>query len=217
MSLIDITRTLGKDTLNWPGDPPFRIEEASSTAAGDAWNLSHLELSDHSGTHLDSPAHFIPGAPTADQIPIERFFGIVAHVIEIAEEVRCVEPRHFPSLRIASGEAVLFKTGNSNLSRKDFVEDYTYLSVDAAQWMVANHAGLVGVDYLSPDAPESEEFPVHQRLLNNEILLLEDLDLRYASAGTYILYCLPLKIARASGGPCRAILEKAAAGASRHR
>lgn len=207
MPFVDITRTLGLDTLTWPQDPAFQCETVASTDHGDAFNLARLDMADHTGTHLDSPAHFIADAPTVDRIPLERLFGVTAHVVEVPMEAGVIEPQHFDQLPIQPGEAVLFKTLNSFLHRSEISENYCHLSPQSAELLVALQAGLVGIDYLSPDSFDSEDFPVHRRLLQCGILLLEDLDLRMAHAGACKLYCLPLKLTGTSGAPCRAVLE----------
>lgn len=208
MALYDITRTLGRDALAYPGDQPFVCAAVSSLAAGDPCNLARLEMPDHCGTHLDAPAHFIHGAPTMDQIDLQRMFGLTAHVVQIPDEAASIQPPHFDSLTINRGEAVLFKTRNSHLPRDKFSEDYCSLSLEAAQTLVQMRAGLIGLDYLSPDAPDAHDFPVHRLLLSHNILILEDADLSNVPPGRYILYCLPLKLANTSGAPCRAILAE---------
>jgi arylformamidase len=67
---------------------------------------------------------------------------------------------------------------------------------------------LVGIDYLSVDAFEHQDFPVHRTLLGAGCLILEGLDLRTVPPGDYELLVLPLLLAQGDGAPARAILRR---------
>ena len=63
---------------------------------------------------------------------------------------------------------------------------------------------------LSIEAPGSEGHPVHIKLLQKEIVILEGLDLRGVGPGEYELVCLPLKYigGTGDGSPARTVLRK---------
>jgi arylformamidase len=79
----------------------------------------------------------------------------------------------------------------------------------AAKLLVEAGIRLVGIDYLSVEQFRSEKFETHLIFLSNDVIILEGLDLREISAGSYELICLPLKIAGGSGdgAPARAVLR----------
>ena len=87
-----------------------------------------------------------------------------------------------------------------------FAEDYVGLSVDAADWLIANGVRLVGIDYLSIDAPGDANLPVHRALLANDVVVVESLNLMQVSEGHYQLVCLPMKVGGSEGAPARVIL-----------
>jgi arylformamidase len=102
---------------------------------------------------------------------------------------------------------VLFKTRNSDLwDMPEFQNDYVGLNVEAADWLIDNGTRLVGIDYLSIDAPGNPDLPAHRALLDNEIVVVEGLDLRQVSPGRFNLVCLPMKIEGSEGAPARVIL-----------
>ena len=72
---LDISVPLHNGMVTWPGDPPFQRHFAEEIERGDAANVSHLSLGAHTGTHMDAPLHFIPGAATLDQLPLEAVIG----------------------------------------------------------------------------------------------------------------------------------------------
>ena len=64
----------------------------------------------------------------------------------------------------------------------------------------------MGVDYLSVEAHSDLNHDTHRVLLGNRLSVLEGLDLGNIDPGHYLLFALPLKIARGDGAPVRAVL-----------
>lgn len=203
--LIDITRTIGLDTLVYPGDTGPSLLRTASLAAGDTCNATRLDMSAHVGTHLDAPAHFIPGAATIEELPLERFC-LSAHVVDTGA-VGVILPEHLRGIEITAGDAVLFKTSNGQLPRDGFTNDFACLSVAVAQALVDHGVSLVGIDYLSVERDGDPAVPVHKILLGAGLIILEDADLRKVNAGRYKLMCFPLKLHETEASPCRAVLE----------
>lgn len=203
--LFDITRTIGLDTLVYPGDRPHRINRPDGLGGDEGAELPQLELGAHTGTHLDAPAHFVEGGATLDQIHLDRFFRR-AHVVD-ARGRKVLSTETMAGHEIRSGDAVLFRTDNEQLPRKRYSADHVHLSADLAQRLVEMQVSLVGIDYLSVDRADSDDYPVHTALLGAGILILEDCDLRAVRPGRYRLTCLPLRLAGTDAAPCRAVLE----------
>ena len=88
---FDITRPLHPQIPVWPGDRELTLEHPAKLADGDAANVGHLHLSLHTGTHVDAPFHFVDGAVTIDEIPIDAYVG-PAQVIDMITSSKL--PRH---------------------------------------------------------------------------------------------------------------------------
>jgi arylformamidase len=202
----DITRTLGKDEICYPGDHPFETVQAFSIEKSDPFNLMQLKFSNHIGTHIDAPKHFVNNGKTLDRFPIDRFI-MEAIVVEINSDAE-IAVEEILQYEFPKGGAVLFKTKNQYLSRKEFDQNYVYLNSKAAKKIVENQIFLVGIGYISIESYHDETYPVHKLLLQSEILILEDIDLKSVPAGKYQLICLPLKIFNSDAAPCRAVLVK---------
>jgi arylformamidase len=113
------------------------------------------------------------------------------------------------NLDIEPGDALLFKTDNSVSGRCRngvFSENFVYLSSAAANFCVEEKIRLVGIDYISIEKYGDEAFPSHRKILGNNILILEGIDLKEAPQGRYTLICLPLTIKDGEASPVRAIL-----------
>ncbi len=189
----------------YPGDPVLETRRVRAIAEGDAANLTHLSLGAHTGTHVDAPAHFIDGAPTLEQVPLDRFVG-PATVLDLCGR-RAIDADALRGHDLPAGGIVLFKTDNSELwAKPGFDEGFTYLTYDAAELLVSRRVRTVGIDYLSIERFGSRDFAVHKLLLGHGVPIIEGLDLRAISAGAYTLVCLPLNLQRVDGAPARAIL-----------
>ncbi|MEJ2588073.1 MAG: cyclase family protein [Deltaproteobacteria bacterium] len=207
--IYDISVTLGEESIDYPGDTPYSREYLSTLKDGAPYDLSSLRMSSHSGTHLDFPAHFIPGGNSAEDYTVADFIR-PAQVIDIRDPERIV-PDELERLEIRPQEALLFKTDNSRTGRSKngiFSEQYVYLSPEAAQYCVQRDVGLVGIDYASIEQCGNDTFAAHRYLLGGNIPVLEGLDLESVPTGTYTLYCLPLKIKGGEAAPVRAILMR---------
>jgi len=202
--LIDITRTIGRDALTYPGDQPAELSTVRTASGLHRWEVTTIQASCHVGTHLDAPAHLIEGGRQLEAFPLQTFV-MEALVIDVGDAVS-VEPVHLYAATIAPDSAVLFRTSNSRLPRAEFTKDYCHISPAAANYLVEREVRLVGIDYLSVDPYDSEDAPAHAALLGAGILILEDADLRNAPPGAYMLYCFPLKLADTEAAPCRAAL-----------
>lgn len=178
----------------------------SRTAVSPHAEANQLTLSTHSGTHLDSPAHFFPELQRLEDYPLSDFI-LPARVVEIADPV-AVRLEALGGLAAPVGGALLFKTANSRGPRATsgvFDPDFVYLTPEAARWCVEQRLALVGLDYTTID-PLDSDAPAHRVLLGAGLRLLEAINLREVPPGEYTLICLPLRMKGAEGSPTRAVL-----------
>ena len=204
MSLIDISVPLSEDLPAFPGDPAIRLERAG--VAANPFHLTRLSLGSHAGTHIDAPAHLLGEGATVDAIPLEWLIG-PCRVVDLRGRKGAIAAGDLKPLPLAGVRRLLLRTDNSELwLRPGFCEDYVGLAPDAANYLVALGIRLVGIDYLSIE-PAGETSTVHRTLLGAEVVILEGLNLAGTPAGDYELLCLPLKLIRVDGAPCRAVLR----------
>ena len=206
MKVHDISLTLRPHMPVYPGEPPPTIEPLSQIARGDVANVSLLTLASHTGTHIDAPYHFLADGQTVDELPLDALVGPALVVqVQAAQEITAAD---LESLAIPQGtERLLFKTRSSELWRQEtFQTDFVALAADAARWLVERGIRLVAIDYLSVERFGAESFEVHEILLGAGIVVVEGVDLRRVSPGSYFLACLPLKIEGGDGAPARAVL-----------
>lgn len=206
---IDISVPIHTGMVHWPDNPPVHIERMLDMDRGDVCNVSTIAMGSHTGTHMDAPLHFLQTGKGIAEMPLDATFG-PTRVIEIRDP-ESIKPDELRPHAIRRGERVLFKTQNSIRCWKTdgFVEDFVYISQEAARYLAELGVRTVGVDYLSVGGYSKDGVETHQALLKAGIWIIEGLDLSQVEPGTYELICLPLKVARGDGAPARAIIRKA--------
>jgi arylformamidase len=205
MRIYDVTIPISPAMHVYPGDPSVSVEKVLQMSQGDVANVTHLNFGTHTGTHIDAPHHFIDGAMTVDEIPLNLLIGR-ARVVEITAPV--ITGEVLEEFDFTADVRVLFKTRNSYLwSNASFVKDFVYLTKDAAQHLVDNGIKVVGIDYLSVEQFNFSTPDAHRTLLGNGTIIIEGLCLSEVEPGDYELICLPLKVEKGDGAPARAVLR----------
>ena len=244
VELIDLTAPLSPQTpvLQLPAPfantIPLSLERVSDfDDAGPMWGWNNIHTGEHTGTHLDAPAHWVTGrdGATVDRVPPARLVG-PAVVVDVTAQVDAdadflLEPEHLLAWEAEHGELpagawVLLRTGWSarSGSQESFLnadEDGPHTpgpSAAAAQWLATERAvaGL-GVETVGIDAGAAggftPPFPAHHFLLGADrygLTQLQHLD-RLPVTGA-VLVVAPLPIVGGTGSPARvyALVERGA-------
>jgi kynurenine formamidase len=219
--VVDLSHTLEEHMPMWPGQSRYFHTLWDSYWHGDPAVDYQLLLNEHTGTHVDAPAHFVkdeadPAHRWVDEVPATALIG-PARVLDFrtagpdglvtAEMVEGWERRHGP---IQPGEIVLFNLGWARRWRprpagREYAEHWPSLAVDCASLLLAGRVRAVGTDTLAPDAWGTAEFPVHRLLLRAGVLIVENLARLDELPPRCVFLGLPLKIKQGSGSPLRAI------------
>lgn len=216
MIIHDISLPVTPQTVTWDGtEQGFSAQWTSRVGIkGASSSQSVLTTGAHTGTHVDSPLHFVPGGLTTDALDLNTLVG-PAEVVEIygRSPITAADLEH---ANIApKAERVLLKTDNTRFLRLQgpkFHTDYTGLAPSGAEWLVHHGIRLVGVDYLSvgPYGPVNTE--THRILLGAGVVVLESLVLDKIVPGEYLLLALPPKFAGLEASPCRCVLVEGGLG-----
>ncbi len=204
--ILDVSMTLHAAMATWPGDPEFRRDVVASIERGDPATFAALTMSSHAGTHVDAPAHFLPGAATVDRMPPEVLVG-PARVVAIPD-APVIDAGHLRAADPQRGERLLLRTANSDRQalRRPFQPGDVALTAGAARLLAVRGIALLGVDSLSVGRP-LDGCQTHRILLEAGIAIVEGLDLADAAPGPCELLCLPLRVADGDGAPARVLLR----------
>lgn len=208
----DLSHRITETLSRIPFFPQPRIRQIMTKPPHNA-NVTEVHMVVHHGTHLDAPRHFITDGPAMDQVPLDRLVGpgVIWRietpergVIDVAELERATP-------RMQEGDIVLIDTGWWRHVNTDRYEEHSFLSREAAEWLVARGAKIVGVDSSTPDMaahyrPKEFDFPVHHTLLSNGVLIAEHMTNLSALAGRRVeVMFLALNIAGSDGAPARVV------------
>lgn len=207
MNVYDVTLPLRAGIATFDDDEPGpTLEYRGLMSRADPYNISSLHLGSHTGTHVDAPHHFIDGAPTVEQMPLEALIG-PAQVVEHPDD-RHIAAADLEAAALPVGtRRLLLKTPNSRfIGDTAFHRDFVALTVDAARWIVDHGIVLVGIDYMSVEQYDTRDYAVHVTLLERNVVIIEGLDLRAVQSGQYNMVCAPLPVVGAEGAPARVLL-----------
>jgi kynurenine formamidase len=217
--LIDLSHPLERATPPWPGNPgvDFEVVAAIPAERGPGWRRSRDEpvcchttcfrTCNHTGTHMDAPAHFYNGVPTIERVPLDHCIGPAAlvdvgHVGARAE----IAPADLIAHRdaIAATRKVVLRTGwSSRWGHDDYFRDYPVLSEETAAWLIERRVHLVGVDTPSVDRDPN---PAHYLLLGSHAVIVENLTgLESIGRDVFELIVLPLPLRGLEASPVRAV------------
>jgi len=207
---IDLTQNLQNGMPVYPGDPSPSFELYRSIEK-DGVNLTKLVMGSHTGTHLDAPRHFIPNGIGIDQIPPNKLIG-EAYVADfsgkkigsgiLASDFRPIE-KH-----IGLDDIVVCYTGCSeHWDDNSILRNYTYLTKDAADYLVSKRVRAVGIDFLSVEQFEATEAVTHKTLLGSGIFIIESLSnaLKRFLGQRILIICMPIKLKDGDGASSRVV------------
>ncbi len=218
MKIIDLSLTLRKDIISLvPGHPEFDLKDFHFHDK-DFRSNSFLQISTHTGTHIDAPYHFIKDGVTIDDLPLEKIVG----------KAILVDLRKFSTPRRGfTLDQVTQSVGKKEIKEKivilhsgwikekwgtiELYGENPFLTQEAADWLVSQKITAVGVDFAidNPDQsslPLQKKSPIHRTFLNNGIPHIENLcNLELIDRDEFLLVALPLKLYRCNGAPARAI------------
>jgi kynurenine formamidase len=227
---IDLSHEYSSETINWPTEPPFRLEVVAAGMTPGGWYYASNRFStpEHGGTHLDAPVHFAEGMSTTDRVTLDRLTGpaVVVDVRARADSsadylvgVADLEGWESRQGRIPDGAIVLLRTGwstrwpdrarylGTTKTGAAAVPELHFPGLDsaAAEWLVRQRRiDALGIDTPSIDRGQSRDFIAHRILMAADMPLFENvasLD-SLPELGAYVV-ALPMKIRGGTGGPLR--------------
>ena len=223
--VIDMTYPLTTDFPLYPVYDPVRVAEKFSCEK-DGFCVKSWAFDEHSGTHVDAPAHFGDGAATVDQIVPEELILPVA-VLDIRERVE-----HDHDATVTPDDVLDWERRHGPLPERCAVFALTgwgtrvhdpaaYLNADAggtmhtpgfsaelSDFLKDEHSGVraIGLDTASLDIGASADFPAHVSWLPSGRYGIENLANmdQLPPLGAVAIVGAP-RLAGGSGGPTRVL------------
>ncbi len=73
--IVDLSLVLSSCMPAWPTQPNFLYEQTRNVARDGATLHVIRQMATHTGTHVDTPLHFVAGGASVDQLPVDVFMG----------------------------------------------------------------------------------------------------------------------------------------------
>jgi kynurenine formamidase len=225
--IIDLTHSMDEQSPYWPTGRDCSPFTARVTANFDLRGCfaRDLTMPEHFGTHLDAPAHALPGGLTVDQLRVAGFFSN-ACVVDVREAVQAnadylvsvsdMERHAGTHGAMPADGCVFFCTGWASRwpSQVRYINEDTHgvkhfpgVSESAARYLLDRVGPVsVGIDTPSVEGGTVKGLVVHRALLGADLYILENVaNLEELPPTGASVVALPLKLTGGSGSPVRVL------------
>jgi kynurenine formamidase len=180
--LIELSHQIRHGMVTYPGLPGPELSDYLPRSAsparygpGTEFHIGRISMVANTGTYLDSPFHRFAGATDVAGLPLESVADLDGVVVRIGAARRTIDLDALASYDVG-GRAVLVHTGWDRYWGSDrYGARNPYLTAAAADWLVEQQAGLVGIDSVNIDDTSDPARPVHTALLAAGIPIVEHL------------------------------------------
>ena len=214
--IIDLTHTLSSEIPGWDLGCKFELEttvDYKDCTPPNLFRVQKINMLAQMGTHMDAPLHVIPGGTSIDHIPVDQVAGegVILDVHKAGPEPITARDLEKGNLRVQEGDLVFLWTGWGDKFSTPEYDPHPYLSEEAAGYLVEKKVKVVGLDVLTPDLPapfrkEDYRGVVHETLLGNGVLIIENLGHLDEVAGKRLWICAaPMKVRDGDAGFVRVL------------
>jgi arylformamidase len=160
--IYDLSQPLNQDAPFWPFYPPFEVKYFKRKIEHGV-NAQYIKTSNHMGTHLDAPRHFVTAGKTIDEIPLEWLYGegVIVDLSDTLDELdvftaAMIEER----AEIKDGDILYIHTGwhkyaqfGSEPDEEKYIHRHPGPHFEIVDWLLEKKIHLWGVDMVSTDHP----------------------------------------------------------------
>ena len=222
MKVIDLTLEVYDGLRTYASHPPISVAQQSTFESSkdryippcEGFESRLLAFSDHSGTHVDAPIHFIRNGETASEMAIERLVGS-AWLLDVSDTKRPDEPvtremlekaERDQGIAIDAGDIVLVRTRKGEWGDASFFEEKAFAK-SGGEWLLEKRVGVVGLDLPNLDINDNMKREVHMDVLGANVYVVENLvNLGQLPKDRQVTFVgLPLKLKNATASPIRAV------------
>ncbi|MDA1330074.1 MAG: cyclase family protein [Chloroflexi bacterium] len=162
MKIHDLSQDLNQDCSFWPYYPPFEVKYFKRKSEHGV-NAQYIQTSNHMGTHMDAPRHFVTNGKTIEQLPLDWLYGegVIVDISDKLDELAVFTPEMLDEAAdIKNGDILFINTG---------WHKYTFLEPEGdeekyilrhpgphhsiCEWLLDKKIHLWGVDMISTDHP----------------------------------------------------------------
>ena len=179
--IIDLSHVITDGMVTYKGLPGPHIcdflsreQSAANYDDGSTFQIGRIDMVANTGTYVDVPSHRFADGKDLSEMGVEAFANLPGIVVRKPfESGLAVDVDVFEGLEV-EGKAVLVATGwDRNWGSEAYYSDHSFLTPEAAEYLIANGAALVGIDSHNIDDTRVRTRPVHTALLGAGIPVCE--------------------------------------------
>ena len=211
--LIDLSHMISDGMTTYKGFPGPAIcdfwtrgDSAEHYDDGSSFQIGRIDMIANTGTYLDTPFHRYEDGDDLAGVGLERIAELPGVMIRQPwENGLAVGIEKLEGLDVA-GKAVLVHSGwDRHWGSEAYFEGHPFLTAEAAEWLAAKGASLVGIDSYNIDDTRTRSRPVHSTLLRAGVLICEHMaNLGALPDAGFIFTATPPKIEGMGTFPVRA-------------
>jgi kynurenine formamidase len=180
-TIIDLSHVITDGMVTYKGLPGPHIcdfisreQSAANYDDGSTFQIGRIDMVANTGTYVDVPSHRFADGKDLSEMGVEAFANIPGIVVRKPfESGLAVDADAFEGLEVEA-KAVLVATGwDRNWGSEAYYSDHSFLTPEAAEYLIANGAALVGIDSHNIDDTRVRTRPVHAALLGAGIPICE--------------------------------------------
>jgi len=160
--IYDLSQDLNQDCSFWPFYPPFEVKYIKRKSEHGV-NAQYIQTSNHMGTHLDAPRHFVTKGKTIDQIPIEWCYGpgVIVDLSDMLDDVGLFTPEDIEKRAdVQDGDILFIHTGwhkysffSEDADEERYIQRHPGPHFSICDWLLKKKIHIWGVDMISTDHP----------------------------------------------------------------
>ena len=179
--VVDLSHTITEGMVTYKGLPGPHIcdfisreQSAANYDGGETFQIGRIDMVANTGTYVDVPSHRFADGADLSEVGVEAFVELPGLVIrQPFESGLAVDLAAFEGLDVR-GHAVLVATGwDRHWGQDSYYHDHPFVTAEAAEWLIAEGAALVGIDSHNIDDTRVRTRPVHTALLRAGIIICE--------------------------------------------
>jgi arylformamidase len=128
-----------------------RQDSPARYGPGTEFHIGRISMVANTGTYVDSPFHRFAGATDAAGLPLHSVADLDGLLVRVGAGRRAIDRDAMAAYDVA-GRAVLVCTGwDRYWGSERYGAGHSFLTAAAADWLVEQQAGLVGIDSVNID------------------------------------------------------------------
>ncbi len=162
MKIHDLSQPLNQECSFWPFYPPFEVKYFKRKSEHGV-NAQYIQTSNHMGTHLDAPRHFVTAGKTIDELPLDWLYGpgVIVDLSDMLDELDIFGPEDIEArVEVREGDILYIYTGWSKYSQfgaspdeEKYIHRHPGPHYSICDWLLSKKIHLWGVDMVSTDHP----------------------------------------------------------------